>query len=478
MVLWRTGGLAFSPGRLSAKNTSGMQHQGFSSHADFESDCSHCHQPLKMTQDALCLDCHQDISTQIGQLQGTHGMIQNVHLCFSCHSDHHGEEYDLIQAAYAAFDHSRTDFTLIRHQVDYDTSLMECMDCHQDDRGFTFSEAACALCHSKADLAFIVQHAQDYGAECTSCHDGQDSLVDFDHMSTGFPLEGTHFKLDCSNCHAQEQVNSAGGKSAEDALALFKGLPTSCTQCHADANPHLGMFSADCASCHTPHAWAPAMISGIAFEHQAQTGFSLTLHQHDNQGSPLTCNDCHFGSLQGFDQQACAGCHFQGDEGASFMLEHQEKFGSDCTACHDGIDRMLGFVHDQIFELDGQHAEIACQDCHAEKIFSGTPRECSRCHEEPAIHAGYFGVRCQLCHTAQAWAPALLHEHTFPLDHGEDGDQPCTRCHTSRYDEYTCYECHEHNPVATEEQHKEEGLTPAKLAACANCHPAGLKEEN
>jgi mono/diheme cytochrome c family protein len=101
---------------------------------------------------------------------------------------------------------------------------------------------------------------------------------------------------------------------------------------------------------------------------------------------------------------------------------------------------------------------------------NGDPHECRACHEEPVIHAERFGLNCARCHGLQAWKPALLTKHTFPLDHG--GDQlACQTCHVTTYASYTCYGCHDHEPTAMEAVHFE--TEPAELEACAACHPTG-----
>lgn len=98
------------------------------------------------------------------------------------------------------------------------------------------------------------------------------------------------------------------------------------------------------------------------------------------------------------------------------------------------------------------------------------PHECRACHEEPAIHAERFGMNCARCHGLQAWKPALLTKHTFPLDHG--GDQlACQTCHVTTYAGYTCYGCHDHQPAAMEAAHDD--LEAPELESCASCHPTG-----
>jgi len=475
-LLWRDGGIAFSPGVLSAKSQPGVTLKGFVSHADFEADCSHCHQPLKTTQDSLCLDCHTSVGEQIRRKDGTHSLIQNVTRCFACHTDHHGAEFDPTRAAFTLFDHSATHFSLLRHQVNYDAKPMECLACHQYEGKLAFSDAYCTLCHAAENMGFAIQHSQEYGAICTYCHDGGDRLADFDHQATAFPLEGKHAQARCADCHTPQELT--GGRGGGLSLSQPAVPPSLCVECHAKDDPHTDMFTSDCEACHTPEGWSPARWEEAPFTHAAQAGFSLALHRQDYNGDPLTCTDCHSGNARGFDQESCISCHSQGDERAAFLSEHQGKYGRDCIACHDGVDRMADFRHEAVFPLEGRHAEITCQDCHAEQVFAGTPATCVGCHAEPDIHAGFFGLECQYCHTTQAWTPALLLQHRFPLDHGGQGEVACTDCHPGSYVEYTCYACHEHQPDETAVKHQEEGISLEELADCASCHPSGRKDED
>jgi len=402
-------------------------------------------------------------------------LIDSVERCFRCHTDHQGEGFDPTQAAFAHFDHSSTRFSLIRHQVNYDTTPMACSSCHTSQGEFTATATTCALCHADHDLAFTVQHASDFGEDCIPCHDGHDRMAEFDHQTTAFPLEYAHAGVACAACHSREATRSVKGDAS--LVPVFEGTPKDCAGCHKDDDPHPGMFSGACEECHTPQGWTPAKFNGALFDHNSQTGFSLVRHSNDYDGSPLNCMDCHNGSQQSFNQERCVTCHSHGDERAAFMSEHLAEFGKACTGCHDGVDRMHNFDHDSIFPLDGKHAEIACQDCHANQNFTGTPQECVQCHAEPSIHAGFFGVQCQVCHSTQAWTPAPLRMHRFPLDHGNQGEVACEVCHSARYIEYTCYGCHEHDPAGTEEQHRKEEIAPTELMQCAKCHPTGQKEE-
>jgi hypothetical protein len=136
---------------------------------------------------------------------------------------------------------------------------------------------------------------------------------------------------------------------------------------------------------------------------------------------------------------------------------------------------MADFDHEQLFPLTGAHAAAECVACHAEQRFAGTPADCVACHPEPEIHAGQFGDECDRCHTTEAWTPAHLTRHTFPLDHGEEGKSECQTCHVESYAVYTCYSCHEHEPADIRRRHLDEGIED--FDNCVECHPTGREDE-
>ncbi|MBI5830277.1 MAG: hypothetical protein HZB20_12240, partial [Chloroflexi bacterium] len=194
---------------------------------------------------------------------------------------------------------------------------------------------------------------------------------------------------------------------------------------------HAALFGADCEACHTSAAWSPATLNGNAFDHAA-TKFALTSHTENYDGQPFACATCHGQALTPtgpftFVQEVCSDCHGLRDQ--VFMVKHVQDFGNDCLSCHDGSGSMKNFDHSKVFLLDGKHATTACADCHPNNKFKDTPRECVSCHAEPDIHLGLFGLQCADCHSTTAWLPAALKNHTFPLDHGEQGEIACATCH-------------------------------------------------
>jgi hypothetical protein len=245
--------------------------------------------------------------------------------------------------------------------------------------------------------------------------------------------------------------------------------------CHEEPGRHAGLFSVECASCHNPESWSPALLDEKQFDHANQAGFSLARHQTDYADAPITCTTCHPDTLNKFEITICLDCHTRQDQ--TFMDAHVSQFGAVCLDCHDGVDRMSDFDHNQVFALDGRHAEIECVSCHADNLWRGLSRECVSCHAEPEIHAGFFGLQCGLCHTTTAWSPAQLQSHSFPLDHGGEGEVACQTCHPNVYSEYTCYGCHEHQPEEIEKKHLEEGISREELPKCIVCHPSGREGE-
>jgi hypothetical protein len=117
---------------------------------------------------------------------------------------------------------------------------------------------------------------------CEYCHsfDGWQT-VNFDHQQTGFPLNGRHSQVSCSQCHQPVMKNNLLEK------IIFKNTVQQCTGCHQDV--HQGQFQTDsteqvlCQRCHQPEGWQQ-----LVFNHNRDARFTLQgAHQ------TVTCNQCH-----------------------------------------------------------------------------------------------------------------------------------------------------------------------------------------
>jgi len=457
-----TGGRAFSPGQVSAVGVSGAMLGGFANHADFADRCTECHSPFKGVDEARCVRCHQNIASQKRMGSGFHGRVDATIACMECHPDHLGASVDLVMVALADFEHGMTRFSLARHGRDYSGALMGCSGCHVSQRDMAIKEAACLDCHQGNAPGFMSDHVAAYGDDCLACHDGIDTIAGFsvEEHASYFELAGGHSDVACEACHAAGQ---------------FGGLSAECSTCHEEPEVHAALFGTGCAECHDDQGWTPAELFGRAFDHDKNTRFALSQHLVDYDGSPFKCLTCHTSEQFLFASIRCSECHAQAQ--AAFIDDHVNRVGPACLNCHDGSRSLEKFDHSQVWVLEGKHLSIPCAACHIDQSFEGTPRECIGCHAEPEIHAGLFGTDCATCHTSEAWQPAQLTRHDFPLDHGEQGEVTCTTCHPGTYVEYTCYGCHEHEASEIEEEHREEGILPPELANCVKCHPTGREAE-
>src|SRR5512137_1305443 len=82
------------------------------------------------------------------------------------------------------------------------------------------------------------------------------------------------------------------------------------------------------------------------------------------------------------------------------------------------------------FELTGAHRLQACESCHVDAVFAGTPRVCAACHAQgsrvgatpkPSTHVDSTDA-CGACHTTSGWIPASRFDH-------EEARGNCATCH-------------------------------------------------
>ena len=207
-----------------------------------------------------------------------------------------------------------------------------------------------------------------------------------------------------------------------------------------------------CLGCHTDHRGRDARLTAIdraRFPHAA-TGFSLAAHPRMRDDRPFACGDCHEESVSTWEPGRCEACH-RADQ-PDLMSAHVAAWGSDCRACHDGVDRFgAGFDHARTrLALEGAHAGLDCRRCHegvrTAADFAAAPERCVGCHRDDDGHAGRFGDDCGRCHGAAAWKPASFdHAKTrFPLTGGHVR-VACADCHAGgRYQgtPTSCVACH------------------------------------
>ena len=408
-------------------------------HASLEGirNCTQCHQLGRRGVDpARCLSCHAPIATRIRERRGLHGR-QAERDCGSCHSDHHGRDFNPDRFATDDFDHTRrAGFALVgQHRT------ATCRSCHTPafitdaavrrqkapagrlDDTFLGVASDCQSCHARDN-----PHSRTVPTDCQTCHTPADwnRVPDFDHAATGFRLTGGHARASCASCHGAE------GRGA----ARFRDLPQTCTGCHASDSPHGRQFAGQtCASCHTTARWAGA----DAFDH-ARTDFPLT-----GSHARIDCASCHgSGRSAQFSgvSARCLTCHADDSP-------HGDQFaGRECSSCHGPTTwaSAPAFSHDRTdFPLVGQHARVACASCHpssgGRQQFVGVEAaSCQSCHDD--AHDGALGADCATCHAPTGWdridrgagAAALSDrfdhaQHTGFALVGAHAGADCSSCH-------------------------------------------------
>ena len=387
--------------------------------------CAQCHAGGRFAGTPMqCSGCHMadfERTTNPNHQRGNFSLA-----CENCHTSTSWQG--------AKFDHSLSSFQLVgAHQS------VACAQCHVGGR-FTGTPSTCIGCHSQDFQTATPNHvAAGFPQDCTMCH----SMTQwkggvFDHTArTKFPLTGAHATVACAQCHVGNQF---AGTSADCIGCHLRDFQTANDPAHVAAG-----FPQDCALCHTTLQWR-----GAHFDHNTQTHFTLT-GAHVN----ASCSQCHVGGRFSGTAQNCSGCHLAEFQKTTNPNHAAAGFSQDCTLCHTTAQWSgAQFDHAKTrFPLTGAHGGVACQQCHVNSVFSGTPMQCSGCHladfqkaSNPNHVKSGFPQDCTLCHSTAQWTGAVFdHSKTqFPLT-GAHATVSCAQCHTGgRFAglPMTCAGCH------------------------------------
>lgn len=432
--------------------------------AHLQLECGKCHEKRRIAS-----------SSVLGMLEKQPGRETFLGLpaaCNSCHFDEHrgqvGQQCEGCHVEKAwkpapGFDHGQSDYALTGKHT-----RVACEKCHpklRDEapaaskfpapKGETYLKYApiehqsCLDCHKDP-------HDNRFGPRCSSCHSTQGWTVIRNasqerafHDKTRYPLKGEHLEVACTSCHGPWPGHPA----------RFKGLHfKECTDCHADA--HLGQLSRspDCEKCHSVEGFTPVRF-GLT-QHQA-TRFKL-----EGAHTTASCLACHprSAALEARIPSAvkaelkkkkrpelfsfavldfkgaldrCDSCHADVHQG---QLKDKP-----CTACHQAQSfSQLRFDHDRDsrYPLEGKHAQLACDKCHAPEKKGGAVRwrglqtTCAGCHAD--VHQGQLALSrgqptaCERCHDTKGFTPSKF-EHVPPFTQflldGKHAALKCEACH-------------------------------------------------
>lgn len=402
--------------------------------------------------------------------------------------------------------------------------------------GVMFSPGAMNAQAGGTTLGGVRSHAE-LGGRCKACHStpwGQRGMSDLcvachldisEQAGQSGTLHGTLLarqSLECSDCHPEHNgaeapltvmdtanfPHDAVGYSLEGHANHAEGSAFTCADCHQGDITRFDVV--ECETCHQD------LDAGFTQFHTAAFGLAcLGCHDGiDTYGADF--DHALYFPLEGeHNSEACGGCHENARTKADFQRaprecfechkdddEHNGEFGQDCAVCHTPVDwEKATFDHALSgFPLEGEHAEVECENCHRDDVYAGTPAECYACHEQDDEHHGEFGTDCAACHTPVDWEQVSFDhaQSNFPLE-GEHAEVECEKCH--RDDVYAgtpteCYACHEqddehngefgsdcaacHTPVDWEGATFDHSLSAFPLTGahinveCTDCHQGGI----
>ena len=448
--------------------------------------CVKCHEVSMSSPNLRCLECHKDIATRLEQKRGYHpslvGSAPGSTSCARCHSEHNGENFQLVKWNPKEFDHAKAGFVL-----DGKHNGLACEKCHNAknivpaerasisvkdvSKTYLGLSRACASCHED-------KHQGRLGQNCLQCHNTTDwkaANKEFDHSKTRYPLTGAHVQVKCQSCHTTQP----------DGTVKYVGLRYStCDACHKDI--HHGEFTQPCAQCHSTGSWKQTAFAR-EFDH-SKTKFALS-GKHIN----LACGTCHKGGdfKAPIKHDLCADCHADPHSGQFAKRADKGK----CESCHTDEgwkpSKFLAADHSSTgFPLRDAHFKVDCAKCH---IPAGKATQykvkfalCTDCHKD--VHESQFAGapyrnRCQECHNEKSF-----HAQTFTLERHQKSSfvltgghlaVACNDCHkpageskpvTYHFTNLSCATCHEDPHKGQFKARMERVTASGKAAGCEACH--------
>ena len=207
---------------------------------------------------------------------------------------------------------------------------------------------------------------------------------------------------------------------------------------------------------------------------------------HESLSGTTQCASCHqFGtSTPTF---KCLECHKEiagrlaAKHGYHYQIQMRNPNGKDCVRCHlEHNGENFNLLHWEPsqkqfdhrltgYNLEGKHAQTACEKCHSpmymvgperslikmkdlSKSFFGLSQDCVTCHKDP--HKGQLGNNCLQCHNFTDWKAAKQFDHSktrYPL--------------TGQHMQVACEKCHKPDRPGGPARYKD-----MKFSACIDCH--------
>ena len=425
-------------------------------HASLEGPtrCTQCHGNRRDAMGPQCVSCHKDIGWLVDRNRGYHGgaTVKGTP-CASCHPDHAGKEFEMVQwpgGSAARFDHDLAGWPLKQkhaeakceacHAAKYAVSPPANLSARKTGQGYTGLGTTCTSCHEDIHRAAL-------GQNCTQCHDAASWTVTpgFDHDTTAYPLVDKHVEVKCNDCHLDPRLSPKGDGQGHLVPVYAPVSFSTCQDCHAD--PHSGALGPKCADCHTTRGFS--IIDKNRFDH-ARTKYPLA-----GEHATVPCAACHEDFSTPAEKKpafaTCGSCHEDAHNDTATLAGKSV----DCASCHT----VNGYVPSTVtvaghattkYPLEGKHAAVKCAACHVRSTAAtattrfGTSKvvmrppfaRCTDCHADD--HGGQLKTRadkgeCSACHRVAGWTPSTFDSAAHaPLRLALDGRHQqvaCTACH-------------------------------------------------
>lgn len=135
-------------------------------------NCGQCHNDDLEVVPQKCLACHQELASRILADRGYHR--DKTEDCSVCHTEHEGDDTELVFLDVEDFDHAETGYPLLgKHRT-----IAECGTCHKKENSYPretthsylMKDSRCLSCHEP-------QHPGQQD-NCQACHGPNDWRVE------------------------------------------------------------------------------------------------------------------------------------------------------------------------------------------------------------------------------------------------------------------------------------------------------------
>lgn len=241
----------------------------------------------------------------------------------------------------------------------------------------------------------------------------------------------------CQECHKNER------KREDVSLPDLKGAyHRQCMNCHEKWDNKV-----ECADCHKLNSKvSKEEITADASKYKGKKHPEIEtpeklVYETDNDEGPivtffhsdhvdkfgLECSDCH-------QDESCSKCH--AEEKEVEVDKSFEESQATCSSCHtidncnychaETESKPFAHARDTGFDITEYHSKLKCQDCHEKpKEFSGLSGECSNCHSDWSMeNFNHEVVGLKLSETHQAFYCENCH-----IDRNFTAKPECSTCH-------------------------------------------------